>query len=97
MIEKLTKEQEVQLPIYRDKWLKIGLCTDRVDWKVCKFISDYYYKNIAMKPIVPVVILSSPLYAWYAVCLFNQVGNQVGNQVWNQVGNQVWNQVRNQV
>jgi hypothetical protein len=101
MIKKLTPQQEEQLTIYRDKWLKIGLSTDRVDWKVAKEISDYYYSKIANKPIVPVVVLSSPLYAWAAVCLFNQVNSQVGGQVKSQVElqvrEQVWAQVESQV
>ena len=93
----LTKEQEQKLSIYRDKWLKIGLCTDRVDRIVAKEISDYYYKNISQKPIVPVVVLSSPLYAWVAVCLMSQVRSQVWSQVRSQVESQVWSQVRSQV
>lgn len=30
-IEKLTAEQEAQLAVYRDKWIAIGMSTDRVD------------------------------------------------------------------
>ena len=89
MIDKLTEFQESQLKVYRDKWLKIGLCTDRIDRKAAKEISDYYYKNLANKPTAPLVVLSSPLYAWVAVCLFKQVGSQVGSQVWSQVWSQV--------
>jgi hypothetical protein len=97
MITELTNDQIARFPEYIKKWLEIGLCTDRVDWRIGKEISDYYYKNIALKPTVPVVVMSSPLYAWYAVCLLSQVRNQIENQVWNQVRNQVWSQVESQV
>ncbi len=97
MIDKLTQEQEKKLSVYRDKWLKIGLSTDRVDWKIGKEISDYYYKNLNHKPIVPVVVLSSPLYAWVAVCLFNQVVSQVRSEVRSQVESEVWARVESQV
>ena len=102
----LSKEQEELIPVYRDKWLKIGLSTDRFSVERGKEISDYYYKNILGKPTVPVIVVDSPLAAWYAVsilstCSHDQVENQVRGQVWNQVRNQVsdqvWNQVRNQV
>ena len=101
MIEKLTPAQEKKLLEYRDKWIKIGLSTERVDFNVAKKISDFYYTKIANKKPVPVVIMRSPLETWLAVCLLcsnsNQVKNQVWNQVRNQVGDQVGDQVKNQV
>lgn len=36
MITELTPEQEALLPEYRDKWMKIGLCTDRIDFEEAK-------------------------------------------------------------
>ena len=101
-INKLTKNQVDNLECYREKWLKIGLSTERVDWKGAKEISDFYYSEILKKAAVPTVVLSSPLSAWVAVCLFgsqvwSQVRSQVGDQVWNQVLDQVRNQVRDQV
>ena len=97
LIKKLTPEEEKQLSVYRNKWLKIGLCTDRVDWNVAKYISDYYYQKIANKPIVPVVVLSSPLYTWVAVCIMSKVRSQVCSQVMSQVRSQVESQVESQV
>ena len=91
MITKLTKEQEALLPTYAEKWLKIGLCTDRVDPATATWISNYYYTNLLYKKQVPIIIKESPLSA------LREVRNQVGNQVRNQVGNQVRGQVRNQV
>lgn len=31
MITELTPEQEDQLEVYRDKWIKLGLCTEPAD------------------------------------------------------------------
>ena len=33
MIKQLSKTQEKQLSVYRDKWLAIGLSTERIDRK----------------------------------------------------------------
>jgi len=85
MIEQLNKEQEDLLAVYRDKWLRIGLCTDRADWNTAKWISDYYYENIAKKKPVPIVIMPSPLSTWIAVCLLSSDKKQVDSQVWSQV------------
>ena len=42
-IEKLTKEQEVQLPIFRQKWLDIGLSTEKADRSTAeKAITEMY-------------------------------------------------------
>ena len=95
MITKLTKEQELLLPTYRDKWLKIGLSTEQFCLKEVKpIMRAVYEKLLDKKPPLVFIIMDSPLTSWYALVL---VGNQVRNQVWNQVGNQVWNQVENQV
>ena len=97
MINKLTKAQESQLPEFRDKWLKIGLCTDRINrataiGRVQKFRTDILNLNP-----VPVVFLDGPVHAWMGVLLYSSNRNQVRDQVWNQVVNQVENQVENQV
>jgi len=36
IIESLTPEQEAQIPVYRDMWIKIGLCTDAIDFNRAK-------------------------------------------------------------
>ena len=95
-IEKLTKKQEAQLEVYRDKWLAIGLSTEQPSFERTKEIIDNVYIHLLEKPIVPVVVLDNPYDTWVAVCIHASERNQVGNQVWNQVENQVRNQVRDQ-
>ena len=94
-INSLNEEQIKILDIYRDKWLKIGLNTDRFDLKEAKPIIDNIYIHILKKKPVPIIIMDSPLSAWLAVCMFCNERNQVGDQVWNQVGDQVGAQVKN--
>ena len=89
MIQHLTKEQEAKFPEYVSKWLKIGLCTDRIDRKVAEQISRFYYREIAQTQDrnIPVIILPSPLSAWLAVVLLSR--SQVESQVVSQVRSQV--------
>lgn len=101
MIKKLTKEQENLIPTYRDKWLKIGLSTERVNPIAAKGIMDYYYKNMVGKNPVPTVVMSSPLMAWntaYLISLIeNQTLSQVKDRIDNQILTQIWKQVSNQI
>lgn len=59
-IEKLTPEQQEQMAIYRDKWIKLGLSTDRFTKEEAQQWSDYFYENIRKKPKVPVIVADSP-------------------------------------
>ena len=83
MITKLTSKQKALFPVYRDKWIKIGLCTDRVDKKIAQEISNYLYEKILKKPKVPVIISPSPFSAWLEVC--RKIEQQIWKQVWLQV------------
>ena len=101
MIDKLTKEQEEQLIVYRNKWLAWGLSTDRIDRK--KAIENFliFNKLVLGNENTPVIVfMDSPLTTWLATCLLHiwtkQVGS-IGSQVWSQVGSQVGSQVRSQV
>ena len=100
-IEKLTKKQEAQLEVYKNKWISIGLSTEHPSFERTKEIIDNVYVHLLQKTVVPVVVLDNPYDTWISVCIYafeeNQVRNQVENQVWDQVWNQVENQVRNQV
>ena len=99
-ITKLSMQQEQELEEYKDKWIKIGLNTDRIDLKNAIRIWNDFNLNILNYPQAPVVLLDSPLQAWLAVCMFNQqfsAYSQVNTKVRDQVINQVKDQVINQV
>jgi hypothetical protein len=109
LIEKLTPSQENQLAVYRNKWLAIGLSTDRINRK--QKIEDFIVFNSIVldykeRPVV--VFMDSPLTAWIATLLLynfcynkcgkeSQVRSQVESQVRSQVESQVWSQVGSQV
>ena len=81
-IDKLTPEQEAKLPIYREKWLKIGLCCDPIDENVGRFVSDYYYEKILKKKAVPVEFFRSPVEAWKAICRDNNIEENMKDFIW---------------
>lgn len=89
MIKKLTKAQEKQIPRYVEKWLKIGLSTDRINKKEAIKICHRIYKEILNKPEAPIVVLDGPIHAWIAVCMLSQKPEQVRSQVESQVRSQV--------
>jgi hypothetical protein len=70
VITKLSDEQEALLPIYRDKWLQIGLSTERCDREACTEICQRLYKHILKRKRPMVVFMDSPLSAFLASCAF---------------------------
>ena len=69
MIKELTKEQEEQLIIYKDKWLKIGLSTERINRKFAIETFVLFNKFVLNEKKLPIFIfMDSPLTAWIAPC-----------------------------
>ena len=97
MINKLTKKQAGLLPVYREKWLRIGLNTEQVTFDEATNIRDCVERLLNGKyPLT--ILMDSPLSAWVVVCMLSkQVGEQVEAQVWRQVRGQVGRHVRGQV
>ena len=111
-IERLTDEQVAQLPVYRDKWLAIGLSTEPLDLEKAKSAAIKAYKLAGLKPPQRVFHFQSPMSAALGASILKNgvhskapVGAQVSAQVWAQVrdqvsaqvGDQVWAQVSAQV
>ena len=69
MITKLTKEQEDSIPVYRDKWIKLGLATEKVSLEVAKQIVGDLNKFIIGEPDKPIFLFNSPLECWAYICL----------------------------
>lgn len=63
MIESLTPAQEAQLSVYRDKWLAIGLSTDRVDPDAATAAVNLMYKCGGAKPPSEIRFVDGPLAA----------------------------------
>ncbi len=66
MIEKLTKEQEIQLISFREEWRKHGLSCERIDKETSKNSISELYKLIGKKPPV-FIFCPSLLFAEYQI------------------------------
>jgi hypothetical protein len=70
MITKLSKEQEAKMPLYVEKWTKIGLSTEPTNKeRATKNVSEYY-KIVGLNPPQKVVFGSSPFVSATVVNLF---------------------------
>ena len=104
MIQELTSKQDALIPIIRDRWLKIGLNTDPLDFEAAKTAAIAAYKAADLRPPVLFFRFQSPFSAAIGALILSaciqskdQVWDQVGDQVRDQVWDQVWDQVRDQV
>ena len=86
-IEELTKEQEALLHVYRDKWLKIGLCTEPANRKEAEEGIRLAYKIVGLKDPQQIIWTNSPLGNVLAKVMLEHVA--VGGAVGASVGNTV--------
>lgn len=110
-IEKLNEEQVAQLSVYSEKWLKIGLSTERANRSAAENALREAYKEGGLPPPPVIVWVDSPRGGLIAAKLLKEffqkypkygregekVQDQVGGQVLDQVLDQVWGQVGGQV
>lgn len=66
MITELTKEQKDKMPLYAEKWIKIGTNTDRLDYDNTVDIVHDVQQHILNQDKTPVIIFDNPLEAWVA-------------------------------
>jgi len=60
MITELTKEQQDQMPIYRDKWIDIGLSTETIDRDAAVAALNMAYQAADLAPPKTVLFASGP-------------------------------------
>jgi len=72
-IDKLTKEQEKMVPIWRDKWIKIGLKTGETNWEVVEKYLPICYEKANIKYPKNIVRVSSPLVGAFAASIADRI------------------------
>lgn len=63
MLETLSDAQVKKLPVYRDKWITIGMSTDSVSLEKCKEITIRHYKNLGLAEPEEFYLVESPRQA----------------------------------
>jgi hypothetical protein len=99
MLDKLTPQQELLIPQYREKWLKNFFNSgDELDIEAFKKGITFIYSLVSLKDPVKVYV-DSPLGLQYACQMLKKIkmSDQVPDQVWGQVSDQVLGQVLGQV
>jgi len=59
-IESLTPEQEALLPVYRDRWLEIGLSTEPTDQDAARQAVNECYTSAGLTPPESILFVASP-------------------------------------
>ena len=76
MITELTQEQKDQCPIYAQKWIDIGISTNRIEYDRALDIVNDVQEHLLQKPRTPIILVDDPIEAWIA-CHFANEGTPV--------------------
>jgi len=105
-ITELTPEQIAQFPVYRKKWIDIGLSCEPLDFERAKAAAIKVYESAGLPPPRYFFYFDSPVSAAIAAIYIKQIKEigptpdcqeQAREQVREQVRGQVENQVKKQV
>jgi len=77
MLEKLSKKQEEQLAVYKDKYLKVGLSTGSFKKTRAKEIINSLYKQILQKPEPKEIMFAKGPQHAYALVLLTEKGKKI--------------------
>ena len=95
-ITKLTLEQKEQLLVYRDKWMEIGLCTDKADRQMAENGVRAAYDTAGKQVPKKIIWCDSPFSMFLTHGIIKSgasVGDSVWASVWDSVGASVWDSV----
>ncbi len=102
-IEQLTEEQKALLPVYRDKWIKIGLSTEPANRPEAERGINLMYELAGLKKPKKIIWCDSPLTAALTNYVIEKVSKEeyvqdsIRNPTWGSVqdsdGNPVWNPI----
>jgi hypothetical protein len=105
-INKLTKEQESLLPVYLDKWLKVGRRTETIDREKAKSSINFLYTEI-LKINKPkhYLFVDSPMACNITLGLLegltgkkeSQLGSQLGSQLYSKLDSKLDSQLDSQL
>ncbi|MEH1778640.1 MAG: hypothetical protein V7L26_05745 [Nostoc sp.] len=70
LIEKLTPEEEALIPVYREKWLKIALSTERIDREKASEALKVAYAAFGFE--VPEIVFCASPYAAFSQIFLDQ-------------------------
>lgn len=91
-IEKLTQQQQDMMPAWRDKWIAIGLSTERADRARFEAAIPVCYRAAKLEPPKRIVWTTSPMAVAMAAPLAARIlknGVAVGGAVGDAVGDAV--------
>ncbi|MFZ3064220.1 MAG: DUF6745 domain-containing protein [Nitrospirota bacterium] len=94
MITELTEEQKKMIPVYANKWTKIGLSTEPLKGYE-ETINLFYEKILNKKRPTKIILFSSPLQI--SKLVMEQTGKQINKELRQQTEVQVWERVMGQV
>jgi len=80
-IEKLTPEQEAMFPVWRDKWIDIGLKTGETDWETFGVYMPICYQKAGLEFPKKVIRVSSPIVGAFASSIANKILKNKGKSV----------------
>ena len=78
-ITKLTPEQEAMLPVWRDKWIEIGLKTGNTDWETFDKYMPVCYQKAGLVYPQKVIRVSSPMVGAFASSIANKILKERGS------------------